>query len=488
MTDPRTAQEPPPHNIEAEQNALGSWLSGAPWDPGAIEPEDFFSPTHRLICSAVAALAGEGQPHDPITVSEQLQRNGYLEVVGGLARLSELARDTLQPDHVRAYSDIVAEKARLRRLERLGSKIGGAIADGATSHQIAKALQPVLETFAESADSAPKARSIVLRHLGDIVEEAREPDWFRGLEKILERKVMAILAGSRGTFKSFIALHWALLAALNKHPSIILSAEGGGLDRRTQAWMRHYAPTVDLRDLPIVAVERALNLNNAETFTALDQAITAWGATPELVLIDTLSKYAPGVDENDNTAVALYLTRLSNDIRHRYGSTVLLVAHSGHGDSRRPRGASVLMANPDSEYIVERPDPTGMAVTVTRERFKDSPSLPPLNYAAELVDLGRKDRHGDPVTSLVIRDADATAVVATAAKTPELRGAAQRQLLNALRARKSDGAVDIWTIGDLREIGRKAGMSKGTARSAAEALTFSPYLQASVGGWRLKDE
>ncbi len=41
------------------------------------------------------------------------------------------------------------------------------------------------------------------------------------------------------------------------------------------------------------------------------------------------------------------------------------------------------MANPDAEYIVERPDPQGMTATVTRERFKDCAPLPPLAYRAE---------------------------------------------------------------------------------------------------------
>ena len=35
------------------------------------------------------------------------------------------------------------------------------------------------------------------------------------------------------------------------------------------------------------------------------------------------------------------------------------------------------MANPDAEYIVDRPDPNGMTVTISRDRFKDGPALPP---------------------------------------------------------------------------------------------------------------
>jgi hypothetical protein len=65
------------------------------------------------------------------------------------------------------------------------------------------------------------------------------------------------------------------------------------------------------------------------------------------------------------------------------------------------------MANPDAEYIVQRPNPTAMTVTVSRERFKDCASMPPLSYEAKVIDLGRVDTHGDPVTSLALRPTDA---------------------------------------------------------------------------------
>lgn len=336
------------------------------------------------------------------------------------------------------------------------------------------------EPHAEVADAPP----IQLRHIADIVAERREPRWLKGLHKILERNVLAVLAGSRNSFKSFIAHHWAMTAAINQEPVVILSAEGAGLDRRTDAWMRTYAPAVDLRSLNLLALERPINLNAPGTLESLREAIAAHAMAPALMLIDTFSKFAPGLDENDNTEVALYLAMLATQLRSHYGSTQLLVAHAGHGDAKRPRGASVLMANPDAEFIVERASPTAMTATVSRERFKDSPALPPLAYSAEVVDLGRTDSYGDPVTSLIVRDTDIGA--ALAAKRPELRGKAQRQLLAALRA-QGDESAGIWTLTDLREIARKAGIHKNSARDAAEALATSPFMTATVGGWRLTD-
>jgi hypothetical protein len=252
-----------------------------------------------------------------------------------------------------------------------------------------------------NGSSAP----IVLRPIHEIVAEQREPAWL--IHKVLEAGVLAVLAGPRSTFKSFIALHWSLACALDGHPVAILSGEGAGLDRRVAAWMQTYGLDSDLASLPVVALERPVNLNLAAELAALRSAFTALEKPPALVVVDTLSKFSAGLDENSNFEVAEFLSRLATEIRDGIGCTVLLVAHSGHSDAKRPRGAYTLSANPDAEYMVERPNPAAMTVTVSRDRFKDTPALPPLAYEASVVPLGRADRYGEDVTSLVLHTADA---------------------------------------------------------------------------------
>ncbi len=122
----------------------------------------------------------------------------------------------------------------------------------------------------------------------------------------------------------------------------------------------------------------------------------------DLIVIDTFSKFVGGLDENSNADVAGFLSNISALMRDKLGATVLIVAHAGHSDASRPRGASALMANPDAEYIVDRPVETGMSVSVTRERYKDSASLAPLAYEAKEIDLNRMDRYGESVSSLVM--------------------------------------------------------------------------------------
>jgi AAA domain-containing protein len=324
--------------------------------------------------------------------------------------------------------------------------------------------------------------AIVLRHIADIVDEHRESEWIKGLHKILERRVIAILAGFRDTLKSFVATHWAMVASISGESVVILSGEGGGLGRRIEAWMKEFAPAKKLRDLKIVALERPVRLNAIEVMLDLVAAIDAAGVIPTLILIDTLSKFTPGMKENASEEVAAFLHLLGSMLRDHYGCTILLVAHAGHGDAKRPRGSSVLMANPDAEYIADRPDPKALNVVVTRDRFKDSPALPPLAYCAKVVGLGRIDRYGEEVTSLVLWEAQAAEVIAS---KPALRGEAQRKLLAALQEHSPDGSA-IWTLEDIRSIGtKKLKLHKSSARSAANFLTMSGHLGATAGGWRL---
>jgi hypothetical protein len=327
--------------------------------------------------------------------------------------------------------------------------------------------------------------SVVLRHVAEIVEENREPEWL--LHHVIEAKVVAVLAGPRASFKSFIALDWAMRIATAGNPVALLSGEGGGLGRRVKAWMQTFGGGQDLRALPVLALERPLNLNREEEMAMLVEAMDKAGIRPTLVVIDTLSKFSAGMDENSNQEVAAYLSAVSRFIRERYDASVLIVAHSGHGDADRPRGASALMANPDSEFIVKRAAQPNTHVEVTRQRFKDTGELPNLAYEAEVIDLGAADRYGERLTSLIMRQSVAQGERPISAQAPQ--GKAQRTVLLALRERqkRSETAL-VWTVEELRQIGRECGISRQSVHDAVEKLLMSPFLTATVGGSRLSNE
>jgi replicative DNA helicase len=120
----------PPHSIEAEQSILGGlMLDNSKWDVvgDRVIEEDFYRQNHKLIFRVIAKLASDGSALDVVTVAEELEGIGELENAGGMAYLGLLVEKTPSAANVRAYAEIVHERAVLRRL----ISVSGDISDSA---------------------------------------------------------------------------------------------------------------------------------------------------------------------------------------------------------------------------------------------------------------------------------------------------------------------------------------------------------------------
>lgn len=116
----------PPHSIEAEQAVLGALLlDNETWDQigDRVQDSDFYRQDHKVIFAAIRDLAEKSQPFDVVTLSQWMEPRGQLEAAGGLTYLGMLARDTPSAANVRAYADIVGERAVLRKLISVSGKI-----------------------------------------------------------------------------------------------------------------------------------------------------------------------------------------------------------------------------------------------------------------------------------------------------------------------------------------------------------------------------
>tara|TARA_B100001964_G_scaffold135005_1_gene149058 strand:+ start:6692 stop:8062 length:1371 start_codon:yes stop_codon:yes gene_type:complete len=109
----------PPHSIEAERSVLGGLLLDEnAWDSvsGILTAGDFYRGDHRIIYRCMQQLVEQNSPLDIITISESLDAVSELENVGGLAYISDLADGTPTASNIRAYADIVQERATVRKL------------------------------------------------------------------------------------------------------------------------------------------------------------------------------------------------------------------------------------------------------------------------------------------------------------------------------------------------------------------------------------
>jgi hypothetical protein len=118
-----------PWSKAAEEAVLGGLLmDSVAWYnvSDVVQTEDFYRPDHRIIFDAIRALATNQKPTDAVTVAEHLERHGLAAGVGGLAYLGTLARDTPTAANVRAYAEIVHERAIKRQLIEAGRDITSA--------------------------------------------------------------------------------------------------------------------------------------------------------------------------------------------------------------------------------------------------------------------------------------------------------------------------------------------------------------------------
>lgn len=118
-----------PQNIDAEEAILGAILVSPSCMNRIVEhitPESFYKPAHRHIYEAMLQLYNNGDDKtkiDIVSVSDILNINQKLELVGGRAFINDLSYKTITTANVEYYARIVQEKAIKRSLIQAGSEI-----------------------------------------------------------------------------------------------------------------------------------------------------------------------------------------------------------------------------------------------------------------------------------------------------------------------------------------------------------------------------
>jgi hypothetical protein len=195
---------------------------------------------------------------------------------------------------------------------------------------------------------------------------------------VLDHRTMTVLAGKFGTYKTFLALDWAAAVATGTawaghevgqaHPVVFIAAEGvGSFDRRLSAWEQGHAQEAVARGM-LTIHHGPVNITDNKAMSALVAVIREKGA--RLVVIDTLSRCAPGLEENEAPKMAAALERLFM-LRDALDIAVLVLHHTGH-QGLRARGSSVLEDNADSSWVVKL---NGSGDAASEDRGPDNPRM-----------------------------------------------------------------------------------------------------------------
>jgi replicative DNA helicase len=115
-----------PHDRDAERLILGAILLDNTTINQAAERlrhEDFLLDSHRRIFEKMVRLFERGAVIDPYTLQDELRRSGELEMVGGMAAISNLFEGVPRFSNIDSYTGIVKGKAILRRLITTSNQI-----------------------------------------------------------------------------------------------------------------------------------------------------------------------------------------------------------------------------------------------------------------------------------------------------------------------------------------------------------------------------
>ncbi len=112
-----------PSSLSAERFVLSVLLVGdqSLWDQvmDALQPNDFYRPSHQSIFTVMKDIYQQGRCGDLISVSEELKKKNQLDQVGGHSYLAELVKESASPVGVEECTQVIKEKSVLRKIIQL---------------------------------------------------------------------------------------------------------------------------------------------------------------------------------------------------------------------------------------------------------------------------------------------------------------------------------------------------------------------------------
>lgn len=238
----------PPQSLEAEMAALGSALMSRNAALLLVEKlgaEDFYVEAHRKLFAAMQTLRKQDRPIDTLTLPEELRRRDWLEAVGGLAYVLQIAESAPTAAHIKQYVEIVREKSRLRsgitlsdeyRAHCLQAELGADELDDWLIREVLKRRGKL--------DEDPVTRRELLQREKERAREQRRAEILRcpldALQELaggLEGGDLCLIGGRPGMGKSALLLQWADYCIREFGPAAYISLEMGGdqLARRSIA-------------------------------------------------------------------------------------------------------------------------------------------------------------------------------------------------------------------------------------------------------------
>tara|TARA_R110002074_G_scaffold385216_1_gene566225 strand:- start:25 stop:1947 length:1923 start_codon:yes stop_codon:yes gene_type:complete len=224
----------------------------------------------------------------------------------------------------------------------------------------------------------------------EVVNNIKPPNWL--VKDIAEYESVISIFGQAKSGKSFVAVDLACSVALGrewhghkvKQSNVLyLCGEGvRGLGRRIYSWGT-LNENQDISDMPLFISNRGSRMLDEKDFILLKDTINKIEEEHgeiALIVVDTLQRNFGQGNESSTEDMSTFIERI-DELKENYGSTIAIVHHTGHSNSGRARGSSVIQASVDWEYKVER---TGgddeMFVKLSQTLVKDGKPMKEKNF------------------------------------------------------------------------------------------------------------
>lgn len=225
----------PPHDLASEASLLGAMLLSATAIAEAVEAgvagNDFYKPAHGHIYEAAIDLNKRGEPADPVTVADELHRDGLLEQIGGPPILVALQSGTPAISNAARYAKSVKDHARMRTMIGVAGEIaelGYSLPDDVDQAE-AKVLQLV-------TDAARPSQTVVRERLVDgATFLLDQPDtitsvWGSGETVLWAEGEPTMIVGPSGIGKTTVCQQ-VILGRIGLRPSVLGQPVAQGSER-----------------------------------------------------------------------------------------------------------------------------------------------------------------------------------------------------------------------------------------------------------------
>ena len=385
-----TVDQAQPQALEIERAVLASMLLNGKHiadDVGLFSPDDFYNSANQQLFATLKAMASKGLPVDMILLSNELERTGLLESIGGRAYLTHLMDDVADSTNLKYHAEILREKSNRRKMLSGTHEIQNLISHEAPLEEITQKFDLIKTSISGNENKivwdAEESQALVTQML------ITEPEPFAFIVPgLLPKGVCGFIYGEGGSYKSLAAL-WLCIQRAAGHvanskwldrfeihsagKSMFCSIEDQIADIHNRMWAVVNRFSAKRSEIPRTSIDNAIAENfhifprerwmqdgfehivdhdGNPTLKADTVARYASDNGIDLIILDTLSRLSL-VDENDNNAGARLVSALER-IRDASGASVITIAHSGkagrtgktdtHGQNGL-RGASALMDN-----------------------------------------------------------------------------------------------------------------------------------------------